>query len=1132
MTDQEVYKLLTKIDGGYSPSKKEQRQLSSVESIKWRSISQLPKSMSMLSRLIKLDLRSTGVKDIRALSGVTTLTNLDLGFTNVNDIRALSELKMLTNLSLGNTKVNDISALSGLTSLTKLDLGQTNVNEISALSELTALTNLDLGFTNVKEIRALSGLTSLTKLDLRSKGVTDIRALSDLTALTNLNLKYANVKDISALSGLTSLTYLYLGGTKVSEISALSGLTKLTILDLDDTNVEDISALSGLTEITNLALKYTNVKDISALSGLTMLTKLDLGGTKVSDIRALSGLTSLTNLCLGGTKVIQISVLSELTSLTNLDLNFTNISDISVISSLTSLTDLDLSVTDVCDVRPLSGLTSLTNLDLGYTNVNDINALSSLTNLTKLDLRDLTISSLPESLLDLDLDFNSDEFPEGPGIYIHGLTLTDQPIEIFSQDRELIRAYYRDHDMVPVNECKVVFLGDPEAGKTHSIKRLLEKGEKLKEFENQSTPGIEITVDTMQLENSDIVVNYWDFGGQEIQHSMHRMFLTERTIYVVFLNARQDPLDDRARYWLDNINSFAKDAPVLLVINKMDQNERPKFNEDGISSDYKCIKKIVRMSALEDEPNIFMSKLQGSINEIIREMPTVSSKVPRSWKKLMEIIRTMSDHYLTTDEFKKCCSTCHVRDYDTIHDKLVDLFQTIGISFCYYKNRALADYMLLNPKWMVNAIYTIISNSSKVANNGVITQENLFDLLQKDTLNGSPVRRVVPNLRYKGYEVNYILGVIRMFHLSYPMKDESEFFPMLCDGNEKISVHEVMSENALHYIFRYTYLPANVMHRLVVEMQRDLDDRFVWYSGAVFRNEYQQQTAYIHTKGNNLHIYVDSRDSYYNPNEYLSPIQSIVRAINSDMNLSADEYVTCREGDKEAEIKAKNLKGNLEAGIERAYIEELNGIVDYRDIARRYSDICPKIKDDLLPNIIKALGLMQNEKAYYKTSENSNELEDFRNRYVSYQILMAGYNCNDQQPGGLGEGEKRTGERDIVFRNKNGKDILVFEGLNLSGFSAKNIKDHLHKLMVNYNPQGLPYGALVSYVDCDRTRFNTIADGYREHISHYAPEKYACVGQPRNIPTIGQYLKCLEMDYECGGQFFTIYHILVGMVQQ
>ena len=800
-------------------------------------------------------------------------------------------------------------------------------------------------------------------------------------------------------------------------------------------------------------------------------------------------------------------------------------------SELTSLTTLVLSSTKVSDIDALSELTSLTKLDLSSTAVSNISALSSLKKLEQLDLRNSMISSIPESLLDLELNFRTEEHPIGTGIYIYNLKLTDQPIEVFSQDRELIRAYYREQDKVPVNECKVIFLGDPEAGKTHSIRRLLKKGEKLNEFENQSTPGIEITVDTMQLENSDIIINYWDFGGQEIQHSMHRMFLTERTIYVVFLNARQDPLDDRARYWLENICSFAHDAPVLLVINKIDQNDRPKFNEDGIRNDYrKQIKKIVRMSALLDEPDIFMEELQGSINDILRELPTVSSPVPRSWKALMEDIRTMPDHYLTTEQFKKRCNACSVGDYNTIHDDLVDLFKIIGISFCYYKNRALADYMLLNPKWLVNAIYTIISNSKVAAHNGVITQDDLYDLLKMDTLHGVTIRRVIPDLRYESFQVNYILGVIRMFHLSYPMKDGSEFFPMLCDGNEKISVNDVMSKNALHYIFRYIYLPANVMHRLVVEMQRDLDERYVWYSGAVFRNDYQKQTAYIHTKGNDLHIYVDALDPYYNPNEYLSPIQSIVRAINSDMNLSAKGYMTYSEGDKEAEIAENILQGNLKNGIERGYVEELDKVIDYKDVARRFDDIRPKIKGDLLPNIIKALGLMQNEKAYYKTPENSDELEDVRNRYVSSQVLMAGYNCNDQQSGGKSKGGRRTGERDIVFRNKNGQDILIYEGLNLTGFSKKNIDDHLHKLLENYNPQRLPYGVLVSYVDCDGTRFNNITDMYRNHITDYAPKNYICVGEPRNIPTIGHFLKCMEMDYEYGEQYFTIYHILVGMV--
>ena len=925
----------------------------------------------------------------------------------------------------------------------------------------------------------------------------------------------------------------YLSSLSTLDLSNMS-LPLFGHLSLPDT-IGKLKNLKHL-DVSNNRLKYLP----ECIGDLTGLQILKLKGCHIGSLpESIGNLENLQELDLFENDIFYLpKCIGNLKSLQILNLRHTKVKSLpETIGNLSNLKRLNFySCPLICLPDTIGKLSNLQELYLGGTQLSYLpDSIGELPFLKRLVLEDLTLPELPESLLNLNVEYINDfSFLrlEHDGIFIGGLTLTYQPIEIFSQSRELIRAFYRAQEKVPVNECKVVFLGDPEAGKTHSIKRLLKKGAKLEEFENQSTPGIEISVDTMQMEDTDIVVNYWDFGGQEIQHSMHRMFLTERTIYVVLLNARQDPLDDRARYWLENICSFANDAPVLLVINKLDQNGRPKFNEDGIRNDYGSrIKKIVRMSALIDEPEVFMEELQGSINQIIRELPTISSLVPRSWKTLMEDIRTMPDYYLTANQFKNRCNICNVQDYNTIHDDLVDLFQIIGISFCYYKDRAIADYMLLNPKWLVNAIYTIISNSQTAVHNGVITQGDLYDLLYKDTLRGAPIKRVIPDLRYKSGEVNYILGVIRMFHLSYPMKDGSEFFPMLCDGNEKVSVVRVVSENALHYIFRYTYLPANVMHRLVVEMQKDLDERYVWYSGAVFRNDYQQQTAYIHTKGNDLHIYVDTLDSYYNPNEYLTPIQSIVRAINSDMNLSAEEYVTYREGDAEAEIDAEELKGNLQSGIERGFNKKLKRVIDYKDVARRYNDIRPKIKGDLLPNILKALSLMQNNKFYYKTPENSQDLENLRNTYVSEKALMAGYICNDQQPGGTGEGGRRPGERDIVFRNKNGNDILIYEGLNLAGSGTANADRHLHKLMENYNPQGLPYGVLVTYVDCERTKFSQITDEYQKHIIGYSPEKYICIGQPRNIPTIGQYLKCLEMDYECGHQYFTIYHILVGMFE-
>ena len=416
---------------------------------------------------------------------------------------------------------------------------------------------------------------------------------------------------------LTSLTSLILIRTKVIDISALSNLTSLKSLDLSFTRVGDISALSNLTSLTSLNLGGTRVSNISTLSKLTSLTSLNLGGTRVSDISALANLISLTSLDLRWTRVSDISALFNLTSLTSLDLRSTGVSDISALSNLTSLTSLKLSNTGVSDLGSLQCLSKLMILDLSETESIDLSTLPRLYSLKELNLQYSKTTSIPESLLDYDLNFIAEKkeyfSADDEGIYIYGLTLTDQPIEIISQNRELIRAYYREGDQVPVNECKVIFLGDAESGKTHSIKRLLNKGELLEDFDGESTPGIEINVNPTRLANTDIIINYWDFGGQEIQHSMHRVFLTERTVYVVFLNARQDDLmDERARYWMENIKAFAPDAPVLVVINKIDQNEHPRFNEKGFMDSYgNQVKKVLRLSAKKDEKQVFSKSSRG-----------------------------------------------------------------------------------------------------------------------------------------------------------------------------------------------------------------------------------------------------------------------------------------------------------------------------------------------------------------------------------------------------------------------------------------------------------------------------------------------------------------------------------------
>lgn len=106
---------------------------------------------------------------------------------------------------------------------------------------------------------------------------------------------------------------------------------------------------------------------------------------------------------------------------------------------------------------------------------------------------------------------------------------------VLQQPRTIISAWFKNNNRVRIpkklNEAKVVFLGDGGAGKTFSIQRLLNNCEMQEEFSGESTPGISIQDCKYEINGEEILIHYWDFGGQEIMHSMHRMFLTKRTLY-------------------------------------------------------------------------------------------------------------------------------------------------------------------------------------------------------------------------------------------------------------------------------------------------------------------------------------------------------------------------------------------------------------------------------------------------------------------------------------------------------------------------------------------------------------------------------------------------------------------------
>ncbi len=88
----------------------------------------------------------------------------------------------------------------------------------------------------------------------------------------------------------------------------------------------------------------------------------------------------------------------------------------------------------------------------------------------------------------------------------------------------------------PLNEAKVILVGQGAVGKTSLVKRLMTD-----EFdpEEHKTEGIDIKRWGVKVGRQEVQLNVWDFGGQEIMHATHQFFLTKRSLYLLVLDSRR-----------------------------------------------------------------------------------------------------------------------------------------------------------------------------------------------------------------------------------------------------------------------------------------------------------------------------------------------------------------------------------------------------------------------------------------------------------------------------------------------------------------------------------------------------------------------------------------------------------------
>lgn len=907
-------------------------------------ISELPDAIGMLTSLIEINISGTKITSlpdsIRNLSCLQSLNISGTPLTNLPD--SIGNLKSLKELYVRKTRIKSLpDSIGNLINLQRLDVIETGLtrlpNSIGNLKMLqvfkvnnTDLTLLPDSIGNLINLQILSAsntkltalpdsignLSDLRRLDISRTPITSLPdSIGNLTNLYSLNLVGTHLTFLpDSIGNLSGLRGLGISGTRLTtlpdSIGKLTGISSLYVSGMSITSLPD--SIGNLTNLQSLNVSWTSLANLpDSLGNLSGLQKLDASRTPLTSLPdSIGDLTSLENADFSETQLTNLpQSIGKLHNLRILDVSgapLTSLPD--SIGNLTNLESLHAGETLLTRLpTSVKSLKKLSLLDISRTKINELNSeLCELPSIETLILEELSLDRIPKELLKTGLDFitkNRSEFKKG--IYIHNLSLTKQPISLFYQNRDLIDQYFSE-EKVSINSAKIIFLGDGEVGKTYTLKRLLNGGKKATDestYPTKTTHGILIKPFSVVEGDVQYDIKLWDFGGQQIMHSMHRCFLTERSCYVIILSTRTDrDLMGQARYWLRTVNSFAPNSPVIVLVNQWTKNQI-KVDETRLRHEFRNISEFLYFSVVEAEDDVFLT-LKSSVMEHVRQLDSYGMEFPGSWYELMTDLEKESRNYISKNTYHRMCFERGLRYEDNneegIYEWLLDWFNDLGICFSYHKNtnsQRLDNYELLNPQWLTRAAYVIINSGGSIAENGILTKAQIEEVLKNtDSLDFDDMGMV----SYEAFEIDYILEILRKFRISYRLPDGRELIPVLCcensSGNIKPEWFIPGEMKHTSYELQYEYLPDTIIHRLMIfcyQSHYNVRDR--WRKGmrVDFNNdEYAGITAVIDSGSENQSITIDIYSDGIIPCwVMLKKLRDEILSINTELKLKADDYI-------------------------------------------------------------------------------------------------------------------------------------------------------------------------------------------------------------------------------------------------
>jgi hypothetical protein len=663
----------------------------------------------------------------------------------------------------------------------------------------------------------------------------------------------------------------------------------------------DFKDLDQFDKLAQLSIENSIVTNLQEIRHLKLLKALSFYMVQTDDLDYLSNSNNLEYLLLVSSNVKTLDFLNSLTKLRVLNVGGNDLYEIAAIKYVNNLVNLLLWDNYIKDIEPIRELRHLEEVDLRNNFINDISALSFLPNLSTIAVNENNISDIPVKVLSGKVILRAAQTKSKNSITLEKNPLTSPPWSVIDLGMPAVHAYFDNkekHGARPLNEGRIIFVGDGSAGKTSLMNRII-----YNQFDNneKQTNGIKIEQWHLQKDNRDLQFNLWDFGGQEIQHAIHKFFFTSGCLYILVLDNRKE---EEPEYWLQQIETLGDKAPVLVVFNKTDQNPVENVDRKFLKEKYPNIVGFFNLSCLTGAG---IPEFQKVLEEQAPLLSTVNDQFPGNWfaiKKELEASTSNESHYVVYDSYIEICKKNGVVDEDS-QKLLLQYFSFIGTVTWFGDNNTYLEHMhVLNPAWITQGVYRIVTGVKTQALKGQIHISDFKELLY-------PVNK--SDYVYNESHHGYILALMKKFELCYTANDKDILIPSLFSKEPKIEYKDFIGEGVRTYVIQFTdYLPVAVIHQFIVRNIEKAFDKNYWYQGIVIQNKDKDTLAMVQLDKEAKRIYVRVKGAHViGLWEYIREVLHSICGHYANLNYS--EQVQLQGSPSEALVQYEDLISHIRA---------------------------------------------------------------------------------------------------------------------------------------------------------------------------------------------------------------------------